>query len=247
MHRHHRQLLVSLLASPPTTEPEFLTHILSFDSKNYHVWTYRQWMCRRFPDPFLTTDAELRAIDALIADDVRNNSAWNHRYFVNFGAEELAAIEAAGGNRRDVVGSGAAVKGAGAGGVVDEDVVEREINYAKDHIAWAPQNPSPWNYLRGVLVRAGIPVTDMQVFCEGFVGGRGATGDLTHLLSPDNVRSSHALDWLADIYRLDGNLERSRACLRALAQKWDPVRRHYWEYRVKKLEGQEGEGEGATE
>lgn len=220
--RHHRQLLLSLLSKLPTTETEFLTHILSFDSKNYHVWTYRQWLCRRFPDPLLTTDIELQAIDALISEDVRNNSAWNHRYFVCFGADELQAIEADGGNRKEILSKG--------GLVVDEDVVEREINYSKDHIAWAPQNPSPWNYLKGVLQRAAIPITDMQVFCEGFVGGRNAD------LMSDSVRSSHAIDWLAEIYRLDGNVERSKLCLQALGKKWDPIRRKYWDFRAKQLD-----------
>ncbi|KAH0842564.1 Protein farnesyltransferase/geranylgeranyltransferase type-1 subunit alpha [Fonsecaea pedrosoi] len=221
---HHRQYLVSLLPTFPPKEPEFITHILLFDAKNYHVWTYRQWLCRRFPDPLLTTDMELQAVDALINEDVRNNSAWNHRYFVCFGAEELAAIERSESRiRKDVLASGKLV--------VDEDVVEREINYAKDHIAWAPQNPSPWNYLKGVLKRAGIPITDLQVFCEGFVGGKDA--DL--MSESGNVRSSHAIDWLADIYRLDGKIERSKACLDALGNKWDPIRRKYWDWRAKQL------------
>ncbi|OAP55100.1 hypothetical protein AYL99_10800 [Fonsecaea erecta] len=254
---HHRQQLMSLLPRLPATEADFITHMLSFDAKNYHVWTYRQWLCRRFADPLLTTDQELRAVDALIRDDVRNNSAWNHRYFVCFGAEELAAMEpkaatTVGGGRgqeeekEEEAGQGhhhgggrrpnVIRKDVLAGGtllpVVDEDVVEREINYAKDHIAWAPQNPSPWNYLRGVLRRAGIPVTDLQVFCEGFVGG-GKDADLMG----DGVTSSHAIDWLADIYRLDGKVERSRACLEALAAKWDPIRRKYWDWRAKQLVG----------
>jgi len=230
--RHHRQLIVSLIAQPPPGETEFLAHILSFDSKNYHVWTYRQWLCRQFPDSLLTMDVELAAIDTLINDDVRNNSAWNHRYFVCFGAEELQAIEKEGGNRKEILAQGKLV--------VDEEVVEREINYAKDHIAWAPQNPSPWNYLKGVLKRAGIPITDMQVFCEGFIGGRNAD------LLGENVRSSHAIDWLADIYRLDGKKDRSKQCLEALGKKWDPIRRKYWEYRVEQLDA-EDQGEGAGE
>ena len=160
-------------------------------------------------------------MDASISEDVRNNSAWNHRYFVCFGADELKTIEAEGGNRKEVLDSGKLV--------VDEDVVEREINYAKDHIAWAPQNPSPWNYLKGVLNRAGIPISDLQVFCEGFVGGKNAD------LMGDNVRSSHAIDWLGEIYALEGNFERSKACFEALGKKWDPIRRKYWEYRSKQL------------
>jgi protein farnesyltransferase/geranylgeranyltransferase type-1 subunit alpha len=221
---------VSQLTALPATETDFLTHILSFDAKNYHVWTYRQWLCRKFPSPLLNTDAELGAMDTLINDDVRNNSAWNHRYFVCFGADELRAMEESGGIRKDIINAGG-----GKLVVVDEEVVEREVNYAKDHIAWAPQNASPWNYLKGVIKRAGIPMGDLQVFCEGFVGGR--KGDL---MSEECVRSSHALDWLAEIYRLDGDRQRSKMCLEALGSKWDPIRRKYWQYRVWQMEEEEG-------
>jgi protein farnesyltransferase/geranylgeranyltransferase type-1 subunit alpha len=53
-------------------------HILSDDSKNYHVWSHRQWLCQRFQ----AYDGELAFIDRLLAADIRNNSAWNHRFFV---------------------------------------------------------------------------------------------------------------------------------------------------------------------
>ncbi|RVX72298.1 hypothetical protein B0A52_04503 [Exophiala mesophila] len=239
---HHRQLLLSLMPSLPANETDFLARILSFDTKNYHVWSYRQWLCRRFPDPLLNTDMELQAMDTMLTDDVRNNSAWNHRYFVCFGAEELRVIEeqqqpsGSGANRRQVL-----EKDRGLLSVTDEEIVQREINYAKDRIYWAPQNASPWNYLRGVLKRAGMELGDMQVFCERLVGGQ--DGDL---LSEQNVKSSHALDWLAEIYRRDSNLKRSRVCLTALATKWDPVRRKYWEYRARELDDLE-EGKDGSE
>ena len=51
------------------------------DSKNYHVWSYRQWLVRHFD----LWDTELPDVEELIDEDVRNNSAWNHRYFVVFG------------------------------------------------------------------------------------------------------------------------------------------------------------------
>lgn len=222
--RHHRQTLVSLLPTLPADEISFVTHMLSFDSKNYHVWTYRQWLCRHFADPLLTTGSELISIDALISEDVRNNSAWSHRYFVCFGADELDHIEKNGGNRKAVLEA--------AGLVVDQDVVDREIQYTKDHIEWAPQNPSPWNYLKGVVKRAGIPPVELRAFCEEYVGSEKG---LERFLS-DDVRSSHAIDWLADIYGQTGETEMAKACLNALGDKWDPIRKNYWDYRVKQLE-----------
>lgn len=64
---------------------------------------------------------ELQYIDKLIAADLRNNSAWNQRYFVlthtGFTAE----------------------------------VLNREINYVMSRIRIVKSNESTWNFLRGLL------------------------------------------------------------------------------------------------
>lgn len=44
--------------------------------------THRQWLVRRFN----LWDSELGSVEELLVRDVRNNSAWNHRYFVIFGS-----------------------------------------------------------------------------------------------------------------------------------------------------------------
>ncbi|RMD40456.1 hypothetical protein DV735_g4662, partial [Chaetothyriales sp. CBS 134920] len=220
---HHRQSLLttyprSLVTADFLYEREipFITHILSFDAKNYHVWTYRQWLCRYFPEYLLPpssptrggggerrthgSTSEIDRVEALIDEDVRNNSAWAHRYFVVFGFEELAVME-------------------GGRGILkaDEAVVQREIAYAKAKISLAPQNPSSWNYLKGVLRRAGRPLSEEQAWS-------------------DSVRSSHAVDWLAEIYAQTGDRELAHGALDSLANKWDPIRRNYWQYRQKLLD-----------
>ena len=48
------------------------------DAKNYHAWQYRQWLLRRFD----LWEKELQYVDDLIRYDLRNNSAWNQRYYV---------------------------------------------------------------------------------------------------------------------------------------------------------------------
>ena len=63
------------------SETEFLSVILAEDTKNYHVWSYRQYLVRKL-DNF--TAKELSATEAFIDDDVRNNSAWSHRFFIVF-------------------------------------------------------------------------------------------------------------------------------------------------------------------
>lgn len=71
--------------------------MFALDSKNYHVWSYRQWLVKRFG---LWDDGELEAVDMLLKMDVRNNSAWNHRWFVVFGRDEEGGIF----RDRDVLG-----------------------------------------------------------------------------------------------------------------------------------------------
>lgn len=64
-------------------------------------------------------DGELEYVDSLIADDIRNNSAWNQRYFV-----------------------------LGSTGFTN-DILNREIDYALSSIKIVAENESAWNYLRG--------------------------------------------------------------------------------------------------
>lgn len=66
-------------------------------------------------------EGELAYVDRLLSEDVRNNSAWNERFFVlnHFG--------------------------------FTADVLQREINYAMKQVRSLKHNESAWNYLRGLL------------------------------------------------------------------------------------------------
>ena len=82
---------------------------------------HSQWLVRHFS----LWDRELDYIDTLLEQDVRNNSAWNHRYFTVFGQDPDSPVTSA--------------------------TCDREIQYAQAAISRAPQNQSPWNYLRGYV------------------------------------------------------------------------------------------------
>jgi len=60
--------------------------MLEEDSKNYHVWSYRQWLVERFD--LYDREDELKWTADMIEEDVRNNSAWNHRWFIVVGGKE---------------------------------------------------------------------------------------------------------------------------------------------------------------
>jgi protein farnesyltransferase/geranylgeranyltransferase type-1 subunit alpha len=93
---HHRHTIIDALGSPEG-EPEFISTMLEQDSKNYHVWSYRQWLVKRFD--LFDKPEELEWTAEMIEDDVRNNSAWNHRYYLVVGgrdgkpSEEIAKRE----------------------------------------------------------------------------------------------------------------------------------------------------------
>ncbi|KAF2090788.1 protein prenylyltransferase [Saccharata proteae CBS 121410] len=199
---HHRQTMIENLGSADG-EQAFVASMLEKDTKNYHVWSYRQWLVRRFD---LWDQGELEAVESLIKDDVRNNSAWNHRWFVVFGGDE--------------------------GNFKNEEILEREIAYAQDAIRLAPQNQSPWNYLRGLIRHAKLPASKFQNFAEEF-----AT-----LEKPDDISSSHALDLLADIYAEEQDRKSDAAkALDLLAMRFDPIRQNYWNYRKSLLGPEEVE------
>lgn len=166
----------------------------------------------------LLWNTELPYIESLLASDIRNNSAWNHRWFVVF----CPHVPPNSGTGKDAF----AVK-------ADRKVVEREIEYAKEAIRQAPQNQSPWSYLRGCVRKMeGGRLGDLRAFAEGFAD----------VEREDSVRSSHALDLLAEIYRDDGERERAGKVLKLLGRRYDPIRRNYWEYRrgLLGLEGAKG-------
>lgn len=198
------------LAAFAKSETDFLTAILEKDTKNYHVWSYRSFLVKKLGLWKMDDQRELRSLERLIDDDVRNNSAWSHRFFVVFSDPEQSTPDS---------------PSTAADPAVPAEIIDREVQYAKDKIYLAPQNQSPWNYLKGVLVKGGRKMADVEGFVREFVE---YVGDEEKEL----VRSSHALDLLAEIGVEKGDGELAATCLKRLGEKWDPVRRGYWEWRA---------------
>jgi len=224
---HHRQLLIDhlypSLASDRAkvqelarAEAEFMRQMFELDSKNYHVWSYRQYFVRKlslFPSQCLETGdhSELDAIEELLESDVRNNSAWAHRFFVVF-SDPGASTEDSRALERDEK--------------VPEEIVDREIEFSKVQIRKAPMNQSGWNYVRGVLRKGGRETSTLEAFAREFVRLEGEDG-----AEKEDVKSSHALELLIDVWTERGEVEKADMALRLLGEKYDRVRRKYWEYR----------------
>lgn len=96
-----------------------------------------------------------------------------------------------------------------------------DCRYAKEKIRQAPQNQSPWNYLRGIYRESNHPTLRLKPFAEEFA----------RLEEPEEVTSSHALDLLAHIYAESKHNDEAAKALELLAVRFDPIRANYWQYR----------------
>jgi protein farnesyltransferase/geranylgeranyltransferase type-1 subunit alpha len=187
------------------------------DSKNYHVWTYRHWLVRHFK--LWDSPRELEDVESLLKADIRNNSAWNHRYMLRFGPRDTALPDAGMVNAGDVEKLPAEK---GRLPVVDEEMVDAELKFAQEAILRAPENPSPWSYAKGVLRGAGRGLGEW----EGFVG---------QFVKEGNVKSSHAVEWLACVFTERAEKEEAVRLL-GLLKEVDPIRKNYWDYRIRGVE-----------
>lgn len=218
---HHRRLVMdhyvpTIQSSPEKvadlakSEQQFLEQILAEDTKNYHVWSYRQYMV---PKLGIFGESEIAAADELIDEDVRNNSAWSHRFFTVF-SDPAHTTPGSLSTEHDPE--------------VPADVIDREVDYAQAKILLAPQNQSPWNYLRGVLVKGGRAVNSVEAFVDQFVQDLGVE-------EKEKVTSTHGLELLAEIYAEKGETDKADLALRRLGEKWDRIRLGYWQWRRQML------------
>ena len=108
----------------------------------------------------------------------------------------------------------------------------------------APQNQSPWNYLRGSdsISASFHPLTRLtspSVFAASKLPLSGIADFSTQLApldKPSAICSSHALDVLADIYAEQaGKKKEAEKALDLLASKYDPIRAGYWNWRKSRL------------
>jgi protein farnesyltransferase/geranylgeranyltransferase type-1 subunit alpha len=213
---HHRQLLLdhlypgissdsAALQDLAESEIEFMTQMFDEDAKNYHVWSYRQYFVRKLN---LFNDAELKSIETLLRTDIRNNSAWSHRFYVVFSDP-----------KHSTSGSRATEHDPR----IPDEIIDREIEFSKSATFEAPQNQSPWNYLRGVLRKGGRKLSSQECFANEFVK---IPED-----GEEDIRSSHALDFLADVWAEEGKTEKADEALRLLGDKYDRIRKNYWDWR----------------
>ena len=137
-------------------------------------------------------------------DDIRNNSAWNQRYFVI----------------------------AHTTGFKDE-IVERELDYVEQRIVAYPDNESAWNYLRGIARFRSIHMQDQRIwkFCHDLYVNQFERCEFNR--QQWRFLLAYMIELLRDDDREEKQEENqvmiNKLC-QNLALQIDPIRKKYWEY-----------------
>jgi protein farnesyltransferase/geranylgeranyltransferase type-1 subunit alpha len=218
---HRRALLERLQANSEKQDMlmAFFQHELDYtatvfcsDSKNYHSWSYRQWVVQACNSPTVW-EQEMVYADTLILLDVRNNSAWNQRWFACHRGQLQQALS--------------------------RSVFEAEADYALTSARLDPYNESPWRYFIAVLREQlkhdpsiGLDLHDYQLKAEGvkqILVDAGRDPD-----SCANLQSAiiDILEWIGSNESLQHAMELSLQ----LAREFDPIREKYWQFRCQQLE-----------
>ena len=189
-------------------EPEikYVATVLEADGKNYHAWSHRQWLLRTYDNDDKIWTHELAYTDELIGKDIRNNSAWNQRWFVT---------------HRD-------------GGMTADSLAE--VEYALTKAAADPFNESPFSYFLAICkeLYKNQTVTfqreQLPVYLEKLQALMPPNDDAP--ISPHVLSSQvECLAYLGDA----DSLQTACILLDRLAQSVDPIRRKYWALRKSQL------------
>ncbi|KAK0282793.1 CAAX geranylgeranyltransferase alpha subunit [Friedmanniomyces endolithicus] len=229
----YRAQCLFALDSDLREELEWLSETALAHQKNYQIWHHRNLVVDRLG----SCEGETGFVERMFERDAKNYHVWCYRQWLvrRFGLWEEGELEFtermlgedvrnnSAWNHRWFVVNGREGKGRG---VEDPEIRAREVRFAEEAIGKVAQNQSPWNYLRGIMRRSGRPLAELRGIAEQYAS----------LERPDAVRSSFALDLLADILaeEEDGKEKAGRA-LDLLASRYDPIRKNYWAYRKHQL------------
>ncbi|CAF3581940.1 unnamed protein product, partial [Rotaria sp. Silwood2] len=136
--------------------------------------------------------------------DIRNNSAWNQRYFV------IAHTTG-----------------------FKDDIIERELDYVEKRIESCPDNESSWNYLRGIARFRSTNLNDQRIwkFCQNLYENHFLKDDFNN--RQWKFLLGYMIELLIDDDQEEKRNENKKMITdlgEKLALQIDPIRKKYWRY-----------------
>lgn len=151
---------------------------------------------------------ELEYVDKLLSVDIRNNSAWNQRFFI---LERLG---------------------------FSPETLQRELHYAMNRIRLIKNNESSWNFLKGLIEYNHVPISqfpDVEQFCEElFASGNRSPYLLAFLVDMYEEKTLK----IYETNSYDDPEVYARKVFEIcdmLANHYDTVRYKYWKYILQKF------------
>lgn len=197
---NYRQLIIEEILKNEQLASKFdyhREHPILEEMLNEDSKNHHVWSYRKwFVERFSLHESleENQFVEKMLDADLRNNSAWTHRFYLKFGHSDW------------------------------QKNVEPEIEFAKLKIEICPQNPSSWNYLRGIYRKGKKNVEELRLFCLPLAD-----------IEAKTIKSSFALETLAEIEKSAGNKDTAAKYYQLLAEVYDPIRKNYWTYVQKQL------------
>lgn len=148
-------------------------------------------------------DNELAYIDKLLSVDVRNNSAWNQRFFV--------------------------LKHIG----LTPEVVQREVHYVMNRIRLIKNNESSWNFLKGLLEfgeYSSAQFPDVETFTEDLYKAGNRSPYLLAFLVDMNIEKTMRVYETNSYDDPEVFARKVYELCDSLANHYDTIRYKYWKY-----------------
>lgn len=231
----YRRELLKALGKDLKEELKYTSSMIKYNSKNYQVWHHRKvivewlqdasgelaftqtvlkkdaknyhaWQHRQWCiKTFNLYDKELEYVEQLLDEDVRNNSAWNQRYFVISNTTKF-----------------------------EQNVIDREIDFALEKIELVKSNESAWNYLRGILMQDsnGLAYNEkVRGKCEELYQAGYRTNHLLACII-DICQERHVKDETPEsIFYITNAI---KLC-KQLSEVHDVIRKRYWNFIAQQL------------
>ena len=206
----------------------YLDSVIAADGKNYHAWSHRQWVvgtlaaaattARSTSAPNNDDDVinsvwgeERNCTSRWIQTDVRNNSAWNHRWFTMHRGQADRPLEPL--------------------------ASDEEAEYALQQATLDPHNESPWRYLVAIVkerIKTLSSETDRILTLERYEAK--ATAVQPDISNTDEDAAVPLWAAITDLAELRGDSGRVKELTDRLVEL-DPIRQKYWRWRGQQAQG----------